>query len=76
MYLPYTTPVYSNVGYSVLGLVIEAVTKQSYQDYLRQSIFEPLGLTRSSVLKPANASWGFIPEGDSWWDVSLGFENP
>ncbi|OIH97233.1 serine hydrolase [Curtobacterium sp. MCBA15_001] len=35
---------YSNLGYSLLGLVIEAVTGQSYGDAVRSAVIEPLGL--------------------------------
>lgn len=35
---------YSNVGYSLLGLVVEAVTGQGFADAARQRITEPLGL--------------------------------
>ena len=35
---------YSNVGYKILGLVIEAVLKQSYAEVVRERIFEPLGM--------------------------------
>jgi D-alanyl-D-alanine carboxypeptidase len=35
---------YSNVGYIVLGLIIEQVTGQSYFDYVRENIFEPCGM--------------------------------
>ncbi|AOX64824.1 hypothetical protein BJK06_02670 [Curtobacterium sp. BH-2-1-1] len=35
---------YSNLGYSLLGLVIAAVSGQSYGDFVRESITEPLGL--------------------------------
>jgi CubicO group peptidase (beta-lactamase class C family) len=38
---------YSNLGYSLLGLVIAAVTGQSYGDFVRESIIEPLGLTNT-----------------------------
>lgn len=36
---------YSNLGYSLLGLVIEAVTGESFAAAARRSIIEPLGLT-------------------------------
>lgn len=35
---------YSNLGYAILGLVIEDVSGMSYDDYCRQEIFEPLGI--------------------------------
>lgn len=35
---------YSNAGYVVLGLIIERVSGQTYDDYVRQQIFEPSGM--------------------------------
>ena len=35
---------YSNSGYIVLGYIIEEVSGDSYQTFLRQNIFEPLGM--------------------------------
>ena len=35
---------YSNLGYAILGLVIEKVSGMSYEDYCRKELFEPLGL--------------------------------
>lgn len=37
---------YSNFGYCVLGRVIEAVTGQSYEDYVRLVVLAPLGIDR------------------------------
>ena len=39
---------YSNLGYGLLGAVIEAVTGRPYADAVRQQIVEPLGLTRTA----------------------------
>lgn len=36
---------YSNVGFSLLGMAIEAVSGQSYADYVSEHILSPLGLT-------------------------------
>jgi CubicO group peptidase (beta-lactamase class C family) len=38
---------YSNLGYAILGRVITAVTGVSYQDYLRDRLLRPLGMTRT-----------------------------
>jgi D-alanyl-D-alanine carboxypeptidase len=40
---------YSNLAYSVAGLVIEAVSGQRWADYVQQHIYAPLGMTSSSV---------------------------
>lgn len=40
---PGTQYQYSNIGYLVLGEIIEAVTGLSYGDYMKQNIFEPIG---------------------------------
>jgi CubicO group peptidase (beta-lactamase class C family) len=43
-YTPGTGKAYSNLGYSILGLVIEKVSGMSYEDFCRTTIFEPLGI--------------------------------
>jgi D-alanyl-D-alanine carboxypeptidase len=40
---------YSNLAYSVAGLVIEAASGQRWADYVQQHIYGPLGMTSSSV---------------------------
>lgn len=40
---------YDNTGFYLLGLVIEAVTGQSYAEHLRQAIFEPLGMVQTQA---------------------------
>lgn len=39
---------YSNSGYYLLGVIIEAVTGDSYAGHLEESLFEPLGLESTS----------------------------
>ena len=56
---------YSNLAYSMAGMVIEAVSGQRWADYVQQHIYAPLGMTSSSVdadvrrsgrrLRPADA---------------------
>lgn len=43
---------YSNANYQILGALIEAVSGQSYADYLQQRLLAPLGMSRSFVLVP------------------------
>jgi len=56
---------YSNGGYALLARVIEKVTGASYDDYLKQAVLEPLGLTetrheRDQMLIPGR-SFGYMP---------------
>lgn len=50
-YTPGKARSYSNLGYAILGLVIEEVTGMSYEDYCRKEIFEPLGIYDFEVAK-------------------------
>jgi len=38
---------YSNTGYYVLGLILEKVSGQPYEQFLQQKIFAPLGMTET-----------------------------
>jgi CubicO group peptidase (beta-lactamase class C family) len=45
---------YSNLGFGILDYVIERVSGKSYSDFMREEVFLPLGLTRTSVhMSPA-----------------------
>lgn len=74
-YAPFTTPVYSNIGYYLLGLAIENVTGTSYAQYVEQAIINPLNLTHTTIGPPANLNSTFITAGTSWGATSLGFED-
>lgn len=41
---PGSTYAYSNMGYLVLGFIIEQVTGQSYGAYVQNAVFDPLGI--------------------------------
>jgi len=56
---------YSNSGYILLGYLVEKVSGQSYQDFLKKNIFVPLGMKDSgydsnSEIIPRRAS-GYTP---------------
>ncbi|MDF2725543.1 MAG: class beta-lactamase-related serine hydrolase [Paenibacillus sp.] len=41
---------YSNTGYAILALVVEAVSGTEFADFLKRNIFIPLGMTRTQVV--------------------------
>lgn len=46
---PNTVSRYSNLGYNLLGYIVERVSGISYEDYVEEHIFKPLGMVHSSV---------------------------
>lgn len=46
---PGTQWAYSNFGYCLLGRIIEQVTGQSYEDYVRGNILVPFGITTMQI---------------------------
>jgi CubicO group peptidase (beta-lactamase class C family) len=52
---PGTSYFYSNVGYSLLGVVIEQITAGSYEKYLHEHLFKPVGMTKTGYVLP---KWG------------------
>src|SRR5438477_6351227 len=41
---------YSDVGYILLGMIIEAASGQRYRDFLAERFFRPLGMSATSVI--------------------------
>ena len=41
---------YSNAGYNLLAMVVETVSRQRFDDFLQNSIFGPLGMSRTRPL--------------------------
>jgi len=57
---------YSNLGYDLAGYILEQQTKMSFAKYLRQMIFEPLGMYSSTfdfreIQQSSNIAIGNIP---------------
>jgi CubicO group peptidase (beta-lactamase class C family) len=80
-YLPMITPLppkfepgarygYSNAGYVLLGLVIEAVSGRPYQQYVTDEIISPLDLRHTGFYRtdalPANTALGYMRESGQW----------
>ncbi len=55
---------YNNAGYILLGLVIERVSKLSYKDYIKNTIFNPCKMSDSGYFKmnmlPPRTAYGYI----------------
>lgn len=57
---------YSNMGYSMLAAVVEEVSGQSWEDYLREHLWQPVGmkdtgLTQFGDAKPDRFAYGYPP---------------
>lgn len=63
---PGTSQMYSNVGYIVLGAIIEKVTGQDYFDYIRDHVFKPAHMKQAGFYrkdKPIkNLAIGYVPK--------------
>jgi CubicO group peptidase (beta-lactamase class C family) len=47
---PPGTDHYSNMGYSILAAIVEKVSGESWEQYLREHIWQPVGMTRTGYL--------------------------
>lgn len=54
---------YGTVNYDVLGLVIEMVSGQSYEDFMKEQVFQPLGLHQTYVYKEDAQATGQLAQG-------------
>ena len=62
---------YSNLAFALLGIVVERVSGLPYQDYVRERLLEPLGLTRMSFEPEQPAAKGYLaqPYADGVWET-------
>jgi CubicO group peptidase (beta-lactamase class C family) len=63
---------YTNLGYIVLGYLIERISGQTYEEFVHENIFKPLGMNDSGLMSfvtiiPGRAS--------GYWPGSNGIEN-
>jgi len=57
---------YSNANYWTLGMVVQAASGLSYEDYVQQRIFDPLGM-RNAFTSAAQADKGGVVSGYRYW---------
>jgi len=61
-----TTWQYSNANYWTLGMIVQAVSGQSYEAYIQQHIFDPLEMSNSYTSRAEAAQHG-LPTGHRYW---------
>jgi D-alanyl-D-alanine carboxypeptidase len=54
---------YGNFGHVILGRIVEALSGQTFEDYLQVHIFDPVGMTRT----------GFVDCTESAVDIAVGY---
>lgn len=62
---------YDNLGYNVYGAILELATGQSWQDWLDEIVFDPMGMentsARTSDYDLDTLSWSHIWTGEEGW---------
>ncbi|KAJ9607217.1 hypothetical protein H2200_008289 [Cladophialophora chaetospira] len=81
IYLPGTTPVYSNVAYQILIYALESITGQKFSVIFEKNLVQALNLTRTALSLPKNDTLtknGIIPVSvvESSWAFDAGDEDP
>lgn len=75
---------YSNIGYSLLAMIIEKVSGQAYETYLYENLWKPPGMEMTGYSRPAfdenMIATGYSEEGEVWgkptekaWDGTAPF---
>ena len=59
---------YSNIGFTLLGFIIEAVTGETYEGYLERAILRPMGMTSSRVHVEGHVAADNEADGLRWSD--------
>lgn len=66
---------YNNSGFILLGLVVEALTGQSFTSYVQQHIFAPAGMTDSGYFwadsLPDRTAYAYLRRPDGSWATNI-----
>lgn len=70
LFTPGETYEYSNAGYSILTAIVEKLTGQSYESYVREYLFEPAGMMKTGYILPDwqedELAHGYLEDGEDW----------
>lgn len=66
---------YNISGFILLGLVVEALTGQSFASYVRQHVFTPAGMTDSGYFRaddlPDRTAYAYLQRPDGSWSTNI-----
>jgi CubicO group peptidase (beta-lactamase class C family) len=75
VYLPGTTPSFSNAGFQILAFALESITGKSFEAMLNGSTLQPFNMSQTALSTPPNSKFGVAPGNQSGWDTTYG-EDP
>jgi CubicO group peptidase (beta-lactamase class C family) len=66
---------YSNLGFALLGQIVQAVSGEAFRDYTRTHIFEPLGMSETvweyETASPDHLALGYDWVDEAWVNIPL-----
>lgn len=75
MFSPGEKFAYSNMGFVLLGLVIEKITGKRFQDYIEEKIFGPAWMRSTGYFStdrlPQHSATGYIDDEDKNWRANI-----
>jgi len=66
---------YSNANYVTLGMIIQAVSGESYEDYIAEHIFKPLDMQNSFTSKSEAQKNGLVVGYQNWFGIPIASPN-
>lgn len=67
---------YANENYNILGLIVQTVSGQSYEDYVRSAIFAPLQMNHSAAARTDSAAADVATGYRTWLFWPVAFDAP
>ena len=75
VFAPGTTPGYSNYGMALAGYIVQRVSGQPFETYVREHVLEPAGMTTSTYEQPLPAGLaGSLGPGHTFAGEEVSFE--
>jgi len=66
---PGVESIYSNYGFELLGYIVEEASRQPYEEYIQQHVFDPLGMKDTTLTTPSNGVKSYDFKNDKYVSV-------